>query len=47
MQRQAVPCIKPEAPIVGTGVERRAAIDSGQVIILRMTASSFPYPAVT
>jgi DNA-directed RNA polymerase subunit beta len=33
MQRQAVPCIKPDAPIVGTGVERRAAIDSGQVMI--------------
>jgi DNA-directed RNA polymerase subunit beta len=33
MQRQAVPCIKPDAPIVGTGVERRAAIDSGQVLI--------------
>ena len=33
MQRQAVPCIKPEAPIVGTGVERRAGVDSGHVII--------------
>jgi DNA-directed RNA polymerase subunit beta len=33
MQRQAVPCIKPDAPIVGTGVERRAAIDSGHTII--------------
>jgi DNA-directed RNA polymerase subunit beta len=33
MQRQAVPCIKPDAPIIGTGVERRAAIDSGQVLI--------------
>ncbi len=33
MQRQAVPCIKPDAPIVGTGVERRAAIDSGHVIM--------------
>ncbi len=33
MQRQAVPCIKPDAPIVGTGVERRAAIDAGDVII--------------
>ncbi len=33
MQRQAVPCIKPEAPIVGTGVERRAAVDSGHVIL--------------
>lgn len=33
MQRQAVPCIKPDAPIVGTGVERRAAIDSGDALI--------------
>ncbi len=33
MQRQAVPCIKPDAPIVGTGVERRAAIDAGHVIV--------------
>jgi DNA-directed RNA polymerase subunit beta len=32
MQRQAVPCINPDAPIVGTGVERRAAIDAGHVI---------------
>ena len=33
MQRQAVPCIKPDAPIVGTGVERRAAMDSGYVVV--------------
>ena len=33
MQRQAVPLIKSEAPIVGTGVEERAARDSGHVII--------------
>jgi DNA-directed RNA polymerase subunit beta len=33
MQRQAVPCIKPDAPIVGTGVERRAAVDSGHAIL--------------
>jgi len=33
MQRQAVPCIKPDAPLVGTGVERRAAIDSGHTMI--------------
>ena len=29
MQRQAVPLIKPEAPLIGTGMEYRAAIDSG------------------
>ncbi len=33
MQRQAVPLLKTEAPIVGTGVEARAAIDSGHVVI--------------
>ncbi len=33
MQRQAVPCIRPQAPIVGTGVEERAAFDSGQIVI--------------
>jgi DNA-directed RNA polymerase subunit beta len=32
MQRQAVPTIKPEAPIVGTGMEAKAAQDSGHVI---------------
>ena len=29
MQRQAVPLLKPQAPIVGTGIEYRAAADSG------------------
>jgi len=29
MQRQAVPCVKPQAPIVGTGMEEKAAKDSG------------------
>ena len=33
MQRQAVPLIMPESPIVGTGIERRAAIDSGHIVI--------------
>jgi DNA-directed RNA polymerase subunit beta len=33
MQTQAVPLIMPEAPIVSTGMEKQAAIDSGQVII--------------
>ncbi len=32
MQRQGVPLIKPESPIVGTGIEERAALDSGQVV---------------
>ncbi|MGD8632729.1 MAG: DNA-directed RNA polymerase subunit beta [Anaerolineales bacterium] len=33
MQTQAVPLIRPEVPIVSTGMERYAAIDSGQVIL--------------
>ncbi|WP_277283143.1 DNA-directed RNA polymerase subunit beta [Sneathia sanguinegens] len=32
MQRQAVPLLKTEAPLVGTGLERKVAIDSGAVI---------------
>jgi DNA-directed RNA polymerase subunit beta len=35
MQRQAVACIKPQAPLVGTGVEKRAAEDSGHVILAK------------
>ncbi|MGH2499038.1 MAG: DNA-directed RNA polymerase subunit beta [Candidatus Limnocylindria bacterium] len=35
MQRQAVPVIRPESPIIGTGIEYRAARDSGQVIVAR------------
>ena len=33
MQTQAVPLIRPEVPLVSTGMERYAAIDSGQVIL--------------
>jgi DNA-directed RNA polymerase subunit beta len=33
MQRQAVPTLRPDAPLVKTGVERRAARDSGAVVI--------------
>jgi len=32
MQRQAVPLLRSEAPVVGTGLESRAAIDSGTVV---------------
>jgi len=35
MQRQAVSVIKPQAPIVGTGIEAKAAIDSGQVVVAK------------
>jgi DNA-directed RNA polymerase subunit beta len=33
MQRQAVPLLRPQAPIVGTGIERQVAIDSGHVVV--------------
>ena len=33
MQRQAVPLLRPEAPLVGTGMERRVAHDSGQMVL--------------
>jgi DNA-directed RNA polymerase subunit beta len=33
MQRQAVPLIRPEVPLVGTGMERQTAADSGQVLL--------------
>ena len=35
MQRQAVPLLEPESPIVGTGMEYQAARDSGQVVVAR------------
>ena len=35
MQRQAVPLLFPEAPLVGTGLEEKAARDSGSVILAR------------
>ncbi len=35
MQRQAVPLIRPDAPLVGTGMEYQAAVDSGQVVTAR------------
>ncbi len=35
MQRQAVPLVQPDAPIVGTGMEWQAAVDSGQVVVAR------------
>ncbi len=35
MQRQAVPLLVTDAPVVGTGMERRAAIDTGDVVVAR------------
>ena len=37
MQRQAVPLVHPAAPYVGTGMERRAALDSGEVTLAKNT----------
>ena len=42
MQRQAVPLLKTDAPLVGTGMERRAAIDTGDVVA-RRTAGTVAY----
>ena len=33
MQRQAVPCLRPNKPLVGTGLERTVAVDSGTVVM--------------
>ncbi|WP_110520545.1 DNA-directed RNA polymerase subunit beta [Herpetosiphon llansteffanensis] len=38
MQRQAVPLLRPDAPIIGTGMEHKAARDSGQVVVARADA---------
>ncbi len=35
MQRQAVPTLRPEKPLVGTGMERAVAIDSGVTVVAR------------
>jgi DNA-directed RNA polymerase subunit beta len=35
MQRQAVPLMIPQSPLVGTGVEHRAAVDSGDVVVAK------------
>ena len=40
MQRQAVPLLKTEAPLIGTGMERRAAIDTGDVMLADTQARS-------
>jgi len=37
MQRQSVSCIRPQSPIIGTGLEAKAAFDSGQVILAKET----------
>jgi DNA-directed RNA polymerase subunit beta len=35
MQRQAVPLLKTESPLIGTGMETRAAVDTGDVVLAR------------
>ena len=35
MQRQAVPLLKPSAPLVGTGMEHRCAVDSGEIVLAK------------
>ncbi len=35
MQRQAVPCLRPEKALVGTGIERTVAVDSGTTVMAR------------
>jgi DNA-directed RNA polymerase subunit beta len=39
MQRQAVPLLKTDAPLVGTGMERRAALDTGDVMLAKAAGS--------
>jgi DNA-directed RNA polymerase subunit beta len=39
MQRQAVPLLKTDAPLIGTGMERRAALDTGDVLIARTSGT--------
>lgn len=39
MQRQAVPLLIPQAPIVGTGMEHKAAVDSGAVVVARRSGT--------
>ena len=47
MQRQAVPLMIPQAPLVGTGVEYRAAIDTGDVVMSRSDGSVIDVDAET
>ncbi len=39
MMKQAVPCIVTQAPIVGTGMEEKAALDTGRVVISRSSGT--------
>ncbi len=35
MQRQAVPLLRPRSPLVGTGMEHRTAVDSGEILVAK------------
>ena len=37
MQRQAVPLLRPAAPLVGTGMEYRASVDTGEILVAHRT----------
>jgi DNA-directed RNA polymerase subunit beta len=39
MQKQGVPCLYPEAPLVGTGIEEKVARDTGRMIIARSSGT--------
>ncbi|MDD5606655.1 MAG: DNA-directed RNA polymerase subunit beta [Candidatus Pacebacteria bacterium] len=39
MQRQSVPLVKPDVPLVGTGVEEKIAKDSGQIILAEQSGN--------
>ncbi|NOY56934.1 MAG: DNA-directed RNA polymerase subunit beta [Actinobacteria bacterium] len=39
MQRQAVPLVHPEAPLVGTGIESRLALDSGDMVVSKVAGT--------
>src|SRR5207237_1843724 len=40
MQRQAVPLLRAEAPLIGTGVEFRASVDAGDVVLAEDAVSA-------
>ncbi len=39
MQRQAVPLLRPVAPLVGTGMEYRASVDTGEIVVARRSGA--------
>jgi DNA-directed RNA polymerase subunit beta len=47
MQRQAVPLLRAEAPLIGTGIEAKAARDAGDVVVAPAPVSSSRSPPTT